>query len=173
MGRSASPTSNQQNSTTNGNDKQREHYLGGSYDLGMVKLLASYQTLGGDTGMGGGLAAADAKMWEIGGIVKVGAGNVHVGYGMLNSDAAKSDAKSLAIAYTQNLSNAPPRTRASTAPAMTMRFRTGLPVAAVSIAPAKPRPSPWVFATSSDRHAANRIDGAAWRPFSISCRSSS
>lgn len=95
---------NQQNSTTNGNDTQREHYLGGSYDLGMITLLASYQTLGGDTGAGGGLAAADAKLWELGGIVKVGAGNVHVGYGMLNSDAAKSDAKSLAIAYTQNLS---------------------------------------------------------------------
>lgn len=94
---------NQRNSVADGNDKQREHYLGGSYDFGMFKLLASYQTLGGDTGAAG-LAAADAKIWEIGGVVKVGAGNVHVAYGKLDSDASQSDAKSFALAYTQGLS---------------------------------------------------------------------
>ena len=74
------------NSVADGNDKQREHFLGGSYDFGMFKLLASHQTVGGDTGAAG-LAAADAKIWEIGGVVKVGAGNVHVAYGKLDSDA--------------------------------------------------------------------------------------
>ena len=94
---------NQLNSAIDGNDKQREHFLGGSYDFGMFKLLASYQTVGGDTGAAG-LAAADAKIWEIGGVVKVGAGNVHVAYGKLDSDASQSDAKSFALAYTQGLS---------------------------------------------------------------------
>ena len=94
---------NQMHSVADGNDKQREHFLGGSYDFGMFKLLASYQTVGGDTGAAG-LAAADAKIWEIGGVVKVGAGNVHVAYGKLDSDASQSDAKSFALAYTQGLS---------------------------------------------------------------------
>lgn len=94
---------NQRSAVADGNDTQREHYLGGSYDFGMFKLLASYQTVNGDTGAVG-LAAADAKLWEVGGIVKVGAGNVHVAYGKLDSDATQSDAKSFALAYTQGLS---------------------------------------------------------------------
>lgn len=89
---------------TDGNDKQREHFLGGSYDFGMFTLLASYQTVGGDTSGATTPAAADAKLWELGGVVKVGAGNVHVAYGMLNSDMNQGDAKSFALAYTQGLS---------------------------------------------------------------------
>lgn len=87
-----------------GNSSQNEHYLGGSYDFGMFKLVGSYQTVGGDTGDAGVPAKADAKLWQLGGVVPVGAGNVHVVYGKLDSDASQSDAKSFALAYTQGLS---------------------------------------------------------------------
>lgn len=99
----------QQAHGTDGNDKQREHFLGGSYDFGMFKLLASYQTVLGDTASTFTTPVAlkggnDAKLWTIGGIVKVGAGNVHATYAKLDSDTAQSDAKSFALAYTQGLS---------------------------------------------------------------------
>ena len=66
----------------------------------MFKLLASYQTVGGDTGAGWP-GCCRCQDLELGGVVKVGAGSVHRCHGKLGFDASRSDAKSFALAYTQ------------------------------------------------------------------------
>ena len=88
-------------------DDQTEWLLGGSYDFGVATLALSYQ----DAESLGKVKGQDAKLWQVGVIVPVGAaGNVHLGYGEvkhddafgLNTNSAKS--KSYSLAYTHALS---------------------------------------------------------------------
>lgn len=77
---------------------QRENLIAGSYDFGVVKLLASWQ----DAKATG---ADKNKLWQIGAVVPVSsAGNVHVAYGKLDMKAADMDAKAWTLAYTHALS---------------------------------------------------------------------
>ncbi len=88
-------------------DDQTEWLLGGSYNFGVATLALSYQDAEGLNKLKG----QDAKLWQVGVIVPVGAaGNVHLGYGEvkhddafgLNTKSAKS--KSYSVAYTHALS---------------------------------------------------------------------
>ena len=86
-------------------DDQTEWLLGGSYDFGAATLALSYQ----DAESLGRMKGEDAKLWQLGVIVPVGAaGNVHLGYGevkadnVVGSNSAKS--KSYSLAYTHALS---------------------------------------------------------------------
>ncbi|WP_126446127.1 porin [Sulfuricystis multivorans] len=83
-----------------------EHMIGASYDFGMVKVLGSYQN---QKNSGGGLTDPATKrdnIWQLGVVVPVGAGNVHLAYGKYNlkSTAASDDAKSWTLAYTHGFS---------------------------------------------------------------------
>ena len=77
----------------------KEHMLGGSYDFGVVKLLASYQTVDNSR-----VRNDEDKLWQVGAVVPVGKGNVHAAYGKLSRDASSSDSKSWTVAYTYGLS---------------------------------------------------------------------
>ncbi|MCZ4303805.1 porin [Zoogloeaceae bacterium G21618-S1] len=79
-------------------DDHKEHYLGAAYDFGGFKLVGSYQTASVDAN------DSDVKVYQIGGIVPVGMGNIHVAYGARNEDAQDSDSRSFTVAYTHNLS---------------------------------------------------------------------
>ena len=86
-------------------DDQTEWLLGGSYNFGVATLALSYQDAEGLNKLKG----QDAKLWQLGVIVPVGAaGNVHLGYGEVKADnvvgtnSAKS--KSYSLAYTHALS---------------------------------------------------------------------
>ncbi len=79
--------------------KQKEHYLGASYDFGAVKLMGSYQTADVDAATDN-----DIKVYYIGAVVPVGKGNIHVAYGARSEDADDMDSRSFAVAYTHNLS---------------------------------------------------------------------
>lgn len=83
--------------TTFGND-HKEHYLGAAYDFSGFKLVGSYQTVSVDA------KDKDVKVYQIGGIVPVGSGNIHVAYGARNEDTKDSDSRSFAVAYSHNLS---------------------------------------------------------------------
>lgn len=74
-----------------------ENMIGAAYNFGVVKVLGSYQNKK-TTG------SATDKLWQIGAVAPVGAGNVHVAYGKLNMDAANADAKSWTLAYTHGFS---------------------------------------------------------------------
>ena len=82
-------------------DDSQEWLVGGSYNFGVVTLLASYQdfeALGNDRG-------DDGDIWQVGLVVPVGAaGNVHLAYGELDSDLADAKSKSYTLAYTHALS---------------------------------------------------------------------
>jgi predicted porin len=77
----------------------KEHMVGASYDFGMVKLLASYQTVDATR-----VRNDEDKIWQVGAVVPVGKGNVHAAYGKLSRDASSSDSKSWTVAYTYGLS---------------------------------------------------------------------
>ena len=88
-----------------GADDQTEWLLGGSYNFGVATLALSYQ----DAESLGKVKNQDAKLWQVGVLVPVGAaGNVHLAYGevkadnVIGSDSAKS--KSYTLAYTHALS---------------------------------------------------------------------
>lgn len=83
------------------NDKYNSYYIGGSYDFGVVKAMASYQKESNEG------AASDPSLWSIGAIVPVSAaGKVRVEYAQLNSDLAAGNDKSrgFGIGYTHDLS---------------------------------------------------------------------
>lgn len=77
----------------------KEWGLGGSYDLGVAKLFASYQKQDTDA------AAADNK-WQLGVSAPVGAGSVVFTYAdsKIKSTAAQDDSKAFGLAYIHNLS---------------------------------------------------------------------
>ena len=83
--------------TTLGDD-HKEHYLGGGYDFGSFKLVGSYQTASFDANN------SDIKVYQLGAIVPVGNGNIHVAYGARKQDAKDTDSRSFGLAYTHNLS---------------------------------------------------------------------
>ena len=90
-----------------------EAYLGGSFDFKVVKIMASYQQQNDKNPINN-----DNTVWQVGGIVPVGNGNIHLGYASLEMDQgrvkapyAPVNAKKLngnsdawMIAYTHSLS---------------------------------------------------------------------
>lgn len=89
-------------------DKWKEHFIGASYDLGVVALKASYQTLAesGSTFLASG--DRKAKLYNIGVVAPVsGAGKVHLAYGSMKEDMgtlADGKGKVTTLAYTHGLS---------------------------------------------------------------------
>lgn len=91
------------------NTEANEHYLGAAYDFGMFTLVGSYQVASIDDGIKNlkqqlTFGDYDTKVWQIGGIVPVGMGNIHVAYAARNDDRDEADSKSYAIMYTHDLS---------------------------------------------------------------------
>jgi predicted porin len=74
-----------------------EWLIGGGYDLGVVKLLGSYQRAKLDN-------TGANKLWQIGAVAPMGAGNIHFAYGKLKMDGDANDSKSWTLAYTHGLS---------------------------------------------------------------------
>jgi predicted porin len=83
----------------------KEYALMGSYDFGVVKLMANYQTSKFDSGVAG-VKTENDKMWDVGAVVPVGKGNVHVGYARATDDSAgaSDNARGWGVAYTYALS---------------------------------------------------------------------
>lgn len=78
-------------------DDKKEWLLGGSYNFGVAKVLASYQQMD--------LGNTDDKLWNIGIDAPVGqAGKVFAAYADLNDDVDDADAQAWAIGYTHSLS---------------------------------------------------------------------
>lgn len=75
---------------------QSEWLIGASYDFGMAKVAGSYQAASNI----GGIANADSKLWNLGVIVPVGGGNVHLAYAKLDEDGTSGDPFSYTLAYT-------------------------------------------------------------------------
>jgi predicted porin len=75
---------------------QSEWLIGASYDFGMAKVVGSYQAASNI----GGTANADSKLWNLGVIVPVGGGNVHLAYAKLDEDGTSVDPFSYTLAYT-------------------------------------------------------------------------
>lgn len=91
---------------SNADSTQKEWFLGASYNFGMATLAGSYQQ-GKDVS---GIDGNDVKLWQVGVIVPVGVGNIHVAYagekidradGMLDHNAKP---KSFTVAYTHAFS---------------------------------------------------------------------
>lgn len=82
---------------------QTEWLLGGSYDFGVAKVVATYQA-GKSVGH---VSKNDVDVWSVGAIVPVSeAGNIHVSYGQSDFDAlSDGKAKSFGLAYTHKLSS--------------------------------------------------------------------
>ncbi len=75
----------------------KENMLGVSYNLGFMSILGSYQD--------SKLKNTDRnKLYQIGVVVPVGAGNIHAAYGKLDMKDDTMDAKSFTVAYTHGLS---------------------------------------------------------------------
>ncbi|MBU1237740.1 MAG: porin [Gammaproteobacteria bacterium] len=75
----------------------KENMIGATYNAGFLTVAGSYQTAKvKDTDTN--------KLYQIGVVVPVGAGNIHVAYGKLNMKDDTLDAKSTTIAYTHGLS---------------------------------------------------------------------
>lgn len=88
-----------------GDDTQKEWFLGASYNFGMATLAGSYQQ-GRDVL---GASGFDVDLWQVGVIVPVGVGNIHVAYARADIDKAKLlqddvKPKSFTVAYTHTLS---------------------------------------------------------------------
>ena len=86
-------------------ETQKEWLIGASYNFGMATVLGSYQQ-GRDVLGWNGL---DIDLWQVGVIVPVGAGNIHVAYAQGDVDKAnllQDDVKpkSFTVAYTHALS---------------------------------------------------------------------
>lgn len=75
---------------------QSEWLIGASYDFGMAKVAGSYQAASNI----GGTANADSKLWNLGVIVPVGGGNVHLAYAKRDDDGTSVDPFSYTLAYT-------------------------------------------------------------------------
>jgi predicted porin len=89
-----------------GDETQQEWLVGASYNFGMATVMGSYQQ-GSDVR---GVKDLDVDLWQVGVIVPVGAGNIHVAYaqadvdkvtGVLSDDVKP---KSFTVAYTHALS---------------------------------------------------------------------
>ncbi len=89
-----------------GDETQKEWLLGASYNFGMATLAGSYQQ-GRDVL---GVKDLDVDLWQVGVIVPVGAGNIHVAYGQADLDKVDNvlsrdvKPKSFTVAYTHALS---------------------------------------------------------------------
>ncbi|MBU0603862.1 MAG: porin [Gammaproteobacteria bacterium] len=77
-----------------------EHYLGATYDFGVVKLSGSIQKKQSDDP-----SVVDNKIYQVGAVVPVSAkGNVHFSYGILNPDGGGNNAQAATLAYTHGFS---------------------------------------------------------------------
>lgn len=75
----------------------KENMLGASYNLGFMSILGSYQD--------SKVKDSDKnKLYQIGVVVPVGAGNIHAALGSLKMAGDDNDSKSYTIAYTHGLS---------------------------------------------------------------------
>jgi predicted porin len=75
----------------------KENMFGASYNAGFLTVLGSYQDAK--------LKDADKnKLYQVGVVVPVGAGNIHFAYGKLDMKLDTMDAKSMTVAYTHGLS---------------------------------------------------------------------
>ena len=89
-----------------GDKTQKEWFLGASYNFGMATLAGSYQQ-GRDVM---GRKDFDVDLWQIGVIVPVGAGNIHLAYGGEKIDRVRGftdheyKPKSFSLAYTHAFS---------------------------------------------------------------------
>lgn len=75
----------------------KENLIGASFNAGFLTVLGSYQNAklkGTDTN----------KLYQIGVVVPVGAGNIHAAFGKLDMKDNNYDAKSMTVAYTHGLS---------------------------------------------------------------------
>lgn len=87
-----------------------EHYVGGSFDLKVVKLIASAQTLdGGNRALAG--QARQGSTYTFGAVVPVGRGNIHAGYAYGDADSSTNapdtfngTTQGVSVAYTHGLS---------------------------------------------------------------------
>ena len=75
----------------------KENMLGASFNAGFLTVLGSYQDAKLNT-------FEKNKLYQIGVVVPVGAGNIHAAYGKLDMDDDNYDAKSFTVAYTHGLS---------------------------------------------------------------------
>ncbi len=82
-------------------ETKKEWYLGAGYDLGMFKLVASYQQIKDATA-----AEEKDKIWQVGAVVPVtAAGKVHVSYGRASADSVDdADAAAWTLLYSHGLS---------------------------------------------------------------------
>jgi predicted porin len=89
-----------------GDETQKEWLLGASYNFGMATVMGSYQQ-GSDVR---GVKDLDVDLWQVGVIVPVGAGNIHVAYAQADVDKVTNvlsndvKPKSFTVAYTHALS---------------------------------------------------------------------
>lgn len=84
--------------------QQDEFFIGAAYDLGVVKLGASFQNREDESQVIAG-SSLEQDLWTVSAIVPVGVGNIHVGYGVLEEDnTANAKAKVFSVAYTHALS---------------------------------------------------------------------
>jgi len=90
-----------QNVTGLGGDDINEWYLGGSFDLKFVKLMASYQDQNDKN-----VTNNDNSTWSLGAVIPFGNSNIHVGYAQTDYDAGVIDGKSdsFGLAYTYSFS---------------------------------------------------------------------
>lgn len=81
---------------------QREHFLGASYNFGMVTVMGSWQNARVDAS---GASAATDKVWNVGAKVMVApATHVMLGYVKADVDASDSDGKGYTIGLMHSLS---------------------------------------------------------------------
>jgi len=90
---------NIENSTTIGAANTAEWYIGGNYNFGAVKLLASYQTKNDKS-----VANQDNKAYDIGVQIPMGASTIALSYANLNPEGADNSSKSWGAAYLYSLS---------------------------------------------------------------------
>ncbi len=88
------------NVTAAGTSVVTEISLGASYDLGMVKLMGTYQTKTKDNAGFGG----KGKAYSLSAVAPVGPGAVAVTYAANKMDAANSSGKGFTVGYLQGLS---------------------------------------------------------------------
>jgi len=94
-------------------DTQKEWLIGASYSFGFATLAGSYQHASDTLGISG----LDSDLWQVGVIVPVGAGNIHVAYAQIDVDGVNDLAtdktpllsddvkpKAFTVAYTHALS---------------------------------------------------------------------
>ncbi|MDT3670654.1 MAG: porin [Aromatoleum sp.] len=85
---------------TTADKTKKEWYLGAGYDLGMVKLVASYQQIKDAT-----VAEDKDKVWQVGAVVPVSAaGKLHASYGRISADANNLDSSAATLLYSHGLS---------------------------------------------------------------------